>query len=355
MTFSPGRNILILYTELAGYTLASLRALRATQKVVIHLVRYPVNAEAPFDFEFDDSFRVYDRTTFTEEALVKLAERTEPALILCSGWNDKAYLAVCKVWNQRIPVVLAMDNKWLGTLKQQLARVVSRFTIRKSFSACWVPGEQQKEYALKLGFSEDIIRTGFYTCDTDHFHAIYQQHREAKQKSFPHVFIYAGRYYDFKGITELWQAFIELKNQTNNNWKLVCLGTGDVQPIVHPEIEHKGFVQPAELAEIMAKSGVFILPSRVEPWGVVVQEFAAAGFPLLLSKAVGAKEAFLEEGVNGLSFPPNSRADLFMKMKRMTELSDEKLSEMGESSHALAMKNTPDIWAKTLLSFLKNT
>src|ERR1044072_7149462 len=117
--------ILVLYTELAGYTLASLRALHK-QDVSIHLVRWPVNNEAPFYFSFDEGIKVYDRKEFTNAKLLKLADEIQPALILCSGWTDKAYLAVCKVWRRSIPVVLAMDNKWQGTAKQQLARLVSR-------------------------------------------------------------------------------------------------------------------------------------------------------------------------------------------------------------------------------------
>jgi glycosyltransferase involved in cell wall biosynthesis len=344
-------KILILYTELAGYTVASLEAILQTESEM-HLVHWPVNTEAPFEFRFSTKAKIYDRSSLDEKSLLKLADEIAPDLILCSGWNDKAYLAICKSWFKRIPVVLAMDNKWNGGAKQQLARLISGFTILKTFTHCWVPGEQQKIYALKLGFTADKIRTGFYTCDTSHFNAIYQVQREAKQNSFPHVFIYAGRYYDFKGLDELWRAFIEMKNQTSNDWKLVCLGTGDKTPIVHPDIEHKGFVQPRQMAEVMSHAGVFILPSRIEPWGVVVQEFAVAGFPLLLSEAVGAKEAFLENGINGFSFPPNSELDLCSELKRITALSDQKLVEMGEKSHALGMKNTPELWANTLLSFM---
>lgn len=346
-------TILILYTELAAYTIASVSAL-VHQECNVHLVRWPVNSEAPFNFEFDDGMQVYDRGKQTQETLLRLADQIQPDLILCSGWNDKAYLAVCKAWVNCIPVVLAMDNKWHGGPKQQLARLISGFTILKTFTHCWVPGEQQKMYAVKLGFPDGNIKTGFYTCDTQHFSEIYTAQHDGKKKSFPHVFIYAGRYYEFKGVKELWSAFNHLKNETSNDWKLICLGTGDVTPMAHPDIEHKGFVQPDRMAEVMKDAGVFILPSRVEPWGVVVQEFAAAGFPLLLSDAVGAKEAFLEDGVNGLSFSANDESSILSVMKRITELGDTQLLEMGRKSHELALKNNPDLWARTLLSFAVN-
>lgn len=345
--------VLILYTELAGYTIASLAAL-SKFNVEVHLVRWPVNPEAPFQFELSEQIKVYERQSYDEPALIKLTESIKPDLILCSGWNDKGYLAVCKTWFNRIPVVLAMDNKWRGGAKQQLARLISGFTILKTFTHCWVPGEQQKLYAKKLGFPDEKIKTGFYTCDTLRFSEIYVTQHDAKQKTFPHVFIYAGRYYDFKGVVELWNAFIKLKNKSASDWKLICLGAGDVPPVVHPDIEHKGFVQPGQMLEVMKHAGVFILPSRVEPWGVVVQEFGAAGFPLLLSDNVGAKEAFLDEEVNGISFKAGEESAIILAMKRITEMSDQKLLEMGKKSHELALKNSPELWARTLLSLIVN-
>ena len=101
---------------------------------------------------------------------------------------------------------------------------------------------------------------------------------------------------------ELWQAFVELQTEQPNEWELWCLGIGDIKPIEHPKIKHFGFVQPKDLATYTSQTGVFVLPSRFEPWGVVVHEFAASGFPLLLSNQVGAKEQFLQETKNGFEF-----------------------------------------------------
>ena len=44
------------------------------------------------------------------------------------------------------------------------------------------------------------------------------------------------------------------------------------------------------------------MPSKKEPWGVVLQEMAIAGLPLLTSQHVGAATMFLEEHENGLVF-----------------------------------------------------
>ncbi len=48
---------------------------------------------------------------------------------------------------------------------------------------------------------------------------------------------------------------------------------------------------------------VFALLSRHEPWGVVVNEAAASGLPLLLSDRVGAAPDLLRDGENGFLVP----------------------------------------------------
>lgn len=68
--------------------------------------------------------------------------------------------------------------------------------------------------------------------------------------------------------------------------------------------------RPSELAEVYAAADVFVLPSRHEPWGVVVNEAMAAGLPVVLSDRVGAGADLLREGENGRSFPAGDAARL---------------------------------------------
>ena len=57
------------------------------------------------------------------------------------------------------------------------------------------------------------------------------------------------------------------------------------------------------ISERFALADVFALLSRHEPWGVVVNEAAASGLPLVLSDRVGAAFDLLEDGRNGALVP----------------------------------------------------
>src|SRR5205823_1850540 len=58
-----------------------------------------------------------------------------------------------------------------------------------------------------------------------------------------------------------------------------------------------------ELAQAYVDADVFALLSRHEPWGVVVNEAAASGLPLVLSEHVGAAADLLLDGENGFLVP----------------------------------------------------
>ena len=315
-------------------------------------MKWPVNSEAPFNFSFEGNVVFYEREKYTKETLLELAHEISPDLIYCSGWIDKDYLKVCKKYRRSIPVIVGFDNQWTGSSKQWLAVASKSFVISPYFSHAWVPGDKQVEYAKKLGFPEDKILKGFYAADFDFFHNLYLKNSASKKAHFPKRFIYVGRYVEHKGIKDLWQAFVELQQEQPNSWELWCVGVGPLaeQVVQHPKIKHFGFVQPEEMQKLIAETGVFVLPSHFEPWGVVVHEFAAAGFPLICSDKVGANSAFLQDTINGYIFNSGDVMMLKNSLRKMMNKSDDELYAMGEHSVDKAREITPGGWAEMIMS-----
>lgn len=344
-------RLLFLYSELADYFLACIRKLVATHNVEVHIIHWPVNKEAPFAFDFPAGVFFYDKNQFDRISLKKKIGEIRPDFIYTSGWMDKDYLSVIQGYKKTIPVVIGLDTKWSGSFRQKMACVLSPLTLRSVFTHCWVPGSKQKEYALKLGFKPDKILDGYYTADTDRFEGIGKKIRPLKEKKYPHRLIYVGRYYEFKGIKDLWSAFIEWQKELANDWELWCLGVGDIEPIVHPKIKHFGFIQPKDMEPYMAQAGIFVMPSRFEPWGVVLHEFAAAGFPLICSDEVGAAEAFVGQE-NGYIYKAGNVNELKEYLKKVVSLSDSELLSMGVKSAEVALAITPEKWVNTLMKLL---
>lgn len=343
------KKVLFLYTELAGYVVACMNE-AAAQDIEVHVLRYPVNPEAPFHFDFHENVKIHELDNH-RGAIQELALKINPSSIFCSGWIEEEYVKVCRAMKSKVNTVLLLDNQWIGSLRQRLACLLGRWKILPAFSHAWVPGSPQKTFANKLGFPINRIYEGFYCADLSSFNQVYDQFKASKDLNYPKNLLYVGRYLPFKGVELLWKCFSELADIEFSEWKLICLGTGDLwgNRLIHPAIEHVGFVQPGEMSKFLGESDAFILPSFKEPWGVVIQEMAAAGLPILCSNTVGAASRFLQESENGFSFKANDAEAMTKALRKIMSRTDDELKAMGQRSHAIAQEVNPQQWVQTLL------
>ena len=350
-------KFLFLYTELAGYTIECFKKhLEKHPTHEIHVVHYPINLEAPFEFHEVNRLYRYERQTIDHIALFELIRMLNPTMVFSSGWIDKGYLKVLRTYKNSFPTVLCFDNHWTGNIKQRLLLWPARLYLKRIFHFVWVPGESQARYAKKLGFDKNRIFKGFYATDTSKFQNLFSKFRDSKSKHFPKRFICVARYVPQKGLDALWKAFHNIPSEERKGWELWCAGTGELwsQRLEVEGIKHLGFVQPHEMDRIIEQTGVFILPSIIEPWGVAVHEFAAAGFPLILSKNVGSASAFLVPGKNGFFVQAGNIFSIERALKMIINSPINQLREMGELSAQKAATISVDGWSEKLMKMVKN-
>jgi len=343
------KRILILYRELAGYFVECVNNLSSKRNITIDIIAYPVNSDAPFTFNFGPEINVFKRNDFDLNALLQMASYYEYDMIFCGGWGDKDYLQVVSRSRAKVKL-LGFDNQWSGSIKQRLASMYARSAITPLFDVAFVPGPGQVVFAKHIGFKQTQIVTGAYCCDVNKFRAISKSQSDGVNKLY-----FVGRYAPEKFIAELTDAMAELLDEHSYNWELQCAGVG---PLWNKRIErngiiHKGFMQPDELAKWMNHGDAFILPSTFEPWGVAVHEFAAAGYPLILSDCVGARHAFLEEGKNGYLFKCGNKAEMKKKMKVLFNSDSTQIKKMGDNSREFSLRITQQTWADSLYDLIK--
>lgn len=352
---SERKKAVFLAKALSGYFVSCLNKMAEEQNIDAHIIKYPVDAAAPFQFDLkNDHLTYYNREELSDKKLTEIINHISPDIILCSGWDDKGYLKACKTFKGKIKTILKFDNPWRNTAKQNIARLIGPLILKNYFSGCWVSGLPQRMYAKKLGFSEDEICEGMYSADFDYFHAQYEKFQPAKKKAFPKKMLFAGRYTELKGVKELWEAFTLLHKNHASEWELWCLGKGELNDLFpkHEKIKNFGFIQPVEMEYFIKNTGVFILPAHYEHWGVVVHEYAAAGFPLICSTATSAASAFLKEDINGCYHKPADVSSLANALLKITLLNDEELSAMAESSARIARQMTPSKWGSLVWKFI---
>ena len=337
---------------MAGYIVHALNYLADNHDVHIDIVAYPVKSEAPFRFEFSRKINRFDRTTFSEGQIAKLIKESNYDLIFCGGWSDKEYLnAVAK--NRNVPSLLGFDKQWEGGLKDELRSIYLRLLVRRYFDFAFVPGLEQFQFAKRMGFRENEIKQGAYICETDRFSRVYEKriHRNGEVRKW----YYVGRYAPEKNVQVLCEAFAAWVSNENRKDELHCFGTGALfdSRIQHPQIIHHGFKQPAEMEQAMGDGDIFILPSLYEPWGVVVNEFAVAGYPLILSDKVGARTALLTEK-NGWLLENNTSSGIVEVLQKVNKSTDQELKSMGEISRSLGLKLDAKQYADSILSMMKS-
>lgn len=347
-------KLLFLYSEIGPYNIPVFKCLTQFHGARVHVISWDHKKLTPFVPPRVENVFYYKRSHYSTEQIYELAQKINPDIIYVSGWMDKGYLPTARRFKaQGIPVVVGFDDQWIGNLGQRLGVIAFRLYFKRFFSYAWVSGPRQYEFARRLGFNNKHILFNLLTCDYKLFDEA-SKTLANKRESYPKSFLYVGHFSTVKGTDILVEAFRNYRRELKGNWKLICVGTGELYHLVEnePGVEAIDYINQRELAALCARSGVFVLPSRHEQWGVVVHEFATAGLPLILSNNVGAKDTFFIEGFNGISYANNSAAALSRAMLIMSKKSDSELYQMGENSHRLASRITPSISAASLISVL---
>jgi len=342
-----------------GYSAAILESLAELSGLHVHAIYRDTDSIRGYVPKDTTRVRFLPRSHFDAFKLSQLFQQLSPKMLYVSGWTDDDYLQVCKVAKQQpIPVVTGMDNQWRGTLRQRAACYIARWRIHPYFSHIQVAGIRQYEYARRLGFREEQILLEEYSADLALFASPLstpsKDHTDRQPDRRP-VFVFAGRFDPVKGLDVLmqaWQTFVA--DDRFSDWRLRLIGKGQIDDRWNSidRVEIVEYLPPEQLAANLQTCSVFVLPSRREPWGVVVHENAARGLPLILSDACGAATQFLIHRYNGYRFRSGDSSDLAAAMKWIALQSDGRREELGRRSQLLAQRITPETAAANLLSVL---
>jgi glycosyltransferase involved in cell wall biosynthesis len=123
------------------------------------------------------------------------------------------------------------------------------------------------------------------------------------------VILFVGRLVKVKGLDLLISAISKVENQS---FKLILVGEGKEKENLRMQamelgladkVIFAGHFNDVELYAWYTVANFFILPSRFEPFGAVVNEALILGCPVIASRYIGALE-YIEDEVNGLVFDP---------------------------------------------------
>jgi len=160
-------------------------------------------------------------------------------------------------------------------------------------------------------------------------------------------FLYCGQLIERKGVDLLLTAFCEVARKRRNA-TLTLLGTGPLEhrlaaglpADIRARVTFAGFQPIKALPRCFAESDIFILPSRHDGWGVVVNQAIAAGMPVICSDAVGAASDLVVDTRNGSLFPAGDTRKLEQAMQQYID-HPERIKQHGAASREFSGDWTP--------------
>lgn len=250
-------------------------------------------------------------------------QRTEVIHIQCVGYN--AFYALHASRLLRLPLVatlhgeLSVDDRHLfqtSAFAQKLLRVV--LAEAAAITACSLHTLREAEafYGKPFGSRGRVIYNGVRN----------EEFSSAPPYAHPRPYMLAiGRHVRQKGFDLMLRAFNQIFRSGFTDHDLVIAGGGPERDAleclagllgIQDHVRFVGSVDRAAAARLFAGCSFFVLPSRLEPLGIVNLEAMAAGKAILATRVGGVPEIVTHER-NGLLVEPENVEALADGMIRM--------------------------------------
>jgi glycosyltransferase involved in cell wall biosynthesis len=117
--------------------------------------------------------------------------------------------------------------------------------------------------------------------------------------------------------------------------------------VTHAQVHFTGYVRPAQLPALYARSKLLAFPTRTDAWGIVANEACATGTPVITCANAGCAGELVVDGVNGgvLALDPAIWAARIVEILGNRDL----LSRLSESARASVADYTFDAAALAIV------
>jgi len=277
---------------------------------------------------FDGCYEDVPTWTLTRR-LVWEVLKAKSDLIVLPGYHRPEYWAMlmaCIVTGKRRAVFCD------STARDRPKRLLTSIPKRVFFALCdgyFGFGERSREYLMSLGAKSEKI---FIPCQAAALPVTFSPERALAERAQYRagnapVFLFVGRLSEEKGITTLIDAFAGIAKRLPDP-QLRIVGTGPLEGALRKRVTELGLdrsitfvgsLQDEPLSREYYGATCLVLPSRSEPWGLVVNEALAHGCPAVVSDSCGCVPELVHDGVSGYAFTAGDEAGLQRTLLKATE------------------------------------
>ncbi len=231
------------------------------------------------------------------------------------------------------PYVINCDGAFIN--KNPIKNLIKTFFIKMA-KACLASGEHAKRYYLTFGAKEENIYFHKFTSlnEDDILETIISKSEKSKIKKElglkdKKTAISIGQFIPRKGYDVLISAWKDI----DPNYELIIIGGGEKEEEYIKQISENnltnitliGFKSKEEIVKYYKACDLFVLPTREDVWGLVINEAMAFGIPIITTDNCVAGLELIKDGINGYIVPVEDTEILAEKINKI--LADEKLCE----------------------------
>ena len=281
------------------------------------------------------------------------------AIVICGYSSPTAIAAMHWLRRRKIPFYMEVDGglirqerKGKYLFKKRLVRMADRWLSS---------GRYTTEFLVHYGAEEDRIHRYPFSSvfERDILPAVpTEEEKQALREELgipeKRVVLSIGQFIPRKGFDILMQAACSLEKDVG----IYIVGGEPTEDYLNmrsglglENVHFVGFRKKEALSRYYRAADLFVLPTREDIWGLVINEAMAYGLPVITTDRCVAGLELVEEGVNGGIVPVEDAAALAAKMRQM--LSSD-LRKMGAASLEKIRPYTIENMAKAHVAVFEN-
>lgn len=247
------------------------------------------------------------------------------------GGYDSIYCWLTVLLCRRSKCSLMIESTYRESPTKGWRALMKRLFMRR-LNIVYAPGPPHEKLARQLGFR----RTVKYWHSVGLFNTVPQPTYEER----PSVtkFLFVGRLIPVKNLPWLVNIFIR-----HPELELTIVGFGEQEKELRKmaatsNIHIVGAVNNKDLPAYYQAADVFVLPSKTETWGLVVEEALNNGTPVMLSDMVGCADTMVVGKQTGVTFAVDDEADFERKLEYICNVGNynnirKKITELDFPNH----------------------
>ncbi len=266
----------------------------------------------PMDFEHtylkERYFTIDGRYIHNNPDVFKHLKKFSPDVVVVNGFNPTHLYSVLYAILARRALVPMTDGTEASERTLTLLHRTVRYLVYRRSDAYIAASNGGR--ALYRGYGIAPERCFLSCLCTDNEAFAVAQRGPPKQYDF----IFSGRMEPVKNPLFALNVVINVARRLQRKISILFIGAGSLETLLQDAAERHadlietrfaGFATQAQLPGLYQSARILLLPTRWDPWGMVINEACAAGLPVIVTPAAGAAGDLVRDQENGYVSEPN--------------------------------------------------